>query len=78
MDEVDAMLDEANVGRFRDLLVDLSKDTQFIIITHNRNTVQAADVIYGITMGRDSASQIISLRLDQVTDEMLKRSKGKG
>ncbi len=73
MDEVDAMLDEANVGRFRDLLVDLSQDTQFIIITHNRNTVQAADVIYGITMGRDSASQVISLRLDQVTDEMLSR-----
>jgi chromosome segregation protein len=72
MDEVDAMLDEANVGRFRDLLQELSKDTQFIIITHNRNTVQAADVIYGITMGRDSASQVISLRLDQVTDEMLK------
>lgn len=73
MDEVDAMLDEANVGRFRDLLVDLSKDTQFIIITHNRGTVQAADVIYGVTMGRDSASQIISLRLDQVTEDMLKR-----
>ena len=59
--------------RFRDLLVDLSKDTQFIVITHNRNTVQAADVIYGVTMGRDSASQVISLRLDQVTDDMLKR-----
>ena len=73
MDEVDAMLDEANVGRFRDLLQELSKETQFIIITHNRNTVQAADVIYGITMGRDSASQVISLRLDQVTEEMLKR-----
>ncbi|HEX5836847.1 MAG TPA: chromosome segregation protein SMC, partial [Anaerolineales bacterium] len=74
MDEVDAMLDEANVGRFRDLLQELSRDTQFIIITHNRNTVQAADVIYGITMGRDSASQIISLRLDQVTEEMLQRA----
>jgi chromosome segregation protein len=74
MDEVDAMLDEANVGRFRDLLQELSRDTQFIIITHNRNTVQAADVIYGITMGRDSASQIISLRLDQITDEMLQRA----
>ena len=73
MDEVDAMLDEANVGRFRDLLVELSQDTQYIIITHNRNTVQAADVIYGVTMGRDSSSQIISLRLDQVTDEMLAR-----
>lgn len=73
MDEVDAMLDEANVGRFRDLLSELSKDTQFIVITHNRNTVQAADIIYGVTMGRDSASQVISLRLDQVTDDLLKR-----
>jgi chromosome segregation protein len=73
MDEVDAMLDEANVGRFRDLLQELSQDTQFIIITHNRNTVQAADVIYGVTMGRDSASQIISLKLDEVTDEFIGR-----
>ncbi|MGA2505274.1 MAG: chromosome segregation protein SMC [Anaerolineales bacterium] len=72
MDEVDAMLDEANVGRFRDQLLELSKDTQFIIITHNRNTVQAADVIYGVTMGRDSASQIISLKLDEITEEFLK------
>ncbi|MCL5612322.1 MAG: hypothetical protein M1485_07210, partial [Chloroflexi bacterium] len=76
MDEVDAMLDEANVGRFRDLLVDLSKDTQFIIITHNRNTVQAADIIYGVTMGRDSSSQIISLKLDEISDEMLGQSRG--
>ena len=73
LDEVDAMLDEANVGRFRDLLAELSKETQFVIITHNRNTVQAADVIYGVTMGRDSASQVISLRLDEVTDEILTR-----
>jgi len=72
MDEVDAMLDEANVGRFRDLLQELSRETQFIVITHNRNTVQVADIIYGITMGRDSASQMISLRLDQVTEDMLK------
>jgi chromosome segregation protein len=72
MDEVDAMLDEANVGRFRDLLLELSKETQFIIITHNRNTVQSADVIYGVTMGRDSASQIISLKLDQISEEYLK------
>jgi chromosome segregation protein len=72
MDEVDAMLDEANVGRFRDLLLDLSRATQFVIITHNRNTVQAADVIYGVTMGRDSTSQVISLKLDEVSDEYLK------
>jgi len=73
MDEVDAMLDEANVGRFRDLLDELSEHTQFIVVTHNRNTVQVADVIYGITMGRDSASQQISLKLDEVSDEMLGR-----
>lgn len=67
LDEVDAMLDEANVGRFRDLLSELSTTTQFAVITHNRNTVQAADVIYGITMGRDSASQMVSLKLDEVS-----------
>ena len=65
LDEVDAMLDEANVGRFRDLLRELSQNTQFIVVTHNRNTVQAASIIYGVTMGRDSASQVISLRLDE-------------
>jgi chromosome segregation protein len=67
------MLDEANVGRFCDLLADLSQTTQFIIITHNRNTVQAAEVIYGVTMGRDSASQVISLRLDEITEDMLEQ-----
>jgi chromosome segregation protein len=72
LDEVDAMLDEANVSRFRDLLHELSGSTQFIVITHNRNTVQAADVIYGVTMGRDSASQVISLRMDEISDEMVK------
>ncbi len=72
LDEVDAMLDEANVGRYRDLLRELANQTQFIVITHNRNTVQAADVIYGVTMGRDSASQIISLRLDDIPNDMIK------
>jgi chromosome segregation protein len=66
LDEVDAMLDEANVGRFRELLRELSASTQFVIVTHNRNTVQVADIIYGVTMGRDSSSQVISLKLDQV------------
>ena len=69
LDEVDAMLDEANVGRFRDLLTELSEKTQFIVITHNRNTVQAASIIYGVTMGRDSASQVISLRMDELGEE---------
>jgi chromosome segregation protein len=69
LDEVDAMLDESNVGRFRDLLLELSRQTQFIIVTHNRNTVQAAQVIYGVSMGSDSASQVISLRLDEFSEE---------
>lgn len=68
LDEVDAMLDEVNVGRFRELLNELSQKTQIIIITHNRNTVQVADVIYGVTMGRDSVSQVLSLKLDQLGD----------
>jgi chromosome segregation protein len=68
LDEVDAMLDEANIGRFRDILQELSENSQFIIITHNRNTVQAADIIYGVTMGRDSTSQMISLKMDQVKE----------
>lgn len=68
LDEVDAMLDESNVGRFVDVLRELSKIIQVVIITHNRNTVQAADVIYGVTMGRDSTSQMISLKLEDVGD----------
>lgn len=68
LDEVDAMLDESNVTRFCELLKELSSDTQFVIITHNRSTVQAADVIYGVTMGRDTASQVISLKLDEVDE----------
>ncbi|MBI5290336.1 MAG: chromosome segregation protein SMC [Chloroflexi bacterium] len=67
LDEVDAALDEANVGRFRDLLVEMSRQTQFVVITHNRYTVQAADTVYGISMGADSVSQAISLKLDGET-----------
>ncbi len=62
LDEVDAMLDEANVNRFRDLLNELSSKTQFILITHNRGTVQVAETVYGISMGADSVSQVISIR----------------
>lgn len=68
LDEVDAMLDESNVGRFVEELRGLAEIIQVVIITHNRNTVQAADVIYGVTMGRDSTSQMISLKLEEVGD----------
>ncbi|MCI0395615.1 MAG: hypothetical protein L0322_11835, partial [Chloroflexi bacterium] len=62
LDEVDAMLDEANVNRFRELLRELSRQTQFIVITHNRGTVQVAQTVYGVSMGADSTSQVISIR----------------
>jgi len=64
LDEVDAMLDEANVTRFRRALKELSARTQFIVITHNRGTIEAADTIYGVSMGDDSVSQVVSLRLE--------------
>ncbi len=70
LDEVDAMLDESNVARFRKLIRELSSETQFIVITHNRNTVQVADIIYGIIMSADSSSQVLSLKLDEV-DEVI-------
>ena len=66
LDEVDATLDEANVRRFREVLQELSRDTQFIVITHNRGTVEIAEAIYGVSMGPDGVSQVISLKLDQI------------
>lgn len=64
LDEVDAMLDESNVGRFRTLLKEMARKTQFIVITHNRFTVEAADTVYGVSMGADGVSQVVSLKLE--------------
>ncbi len=63
LDEVDAMLDEANVHRFRSLLESLAARTQFIVITHNRATVEAASTVYGVSMAQEGVSQVLSLRL---------------
>jgi chromosome segregation protein len=65
LDEVDAALDEANVGRFVEALRGLAARTQFIVITHNRGTIEAADALYGVTVGDDSVSRVISLRLEE-------------
>jgi chromosome segregation protein len=65
LDEVDAMLDEANVGRFRQELQNLAEEIQFIVITHNRRTIEAARTIYGVSIGEDSVSRVISLKLDE-------------
>ena len=63
MDEVDAPLDDANVGRFTTLLDEFKKDTQFIVITHNPRTMQAADAVYGVTMQEPGVSTIVGVRL---------------
>ncbi len=65
LDEVDAALDEANVTRFRDVLRELGQQTQFILITHNRGTVQAAQTLYGVSMQPDSSSQVISIKPEE-------------
>jgi chromosome segregation protein len=63
LDEVDAALDEANVGRFVQTVRELCDRSQFIVITHNRGTIEVADTIYGVSMGEDSTSRVLSLRL---------------
>ena len=66
LDEVDAALDEANVGRFLVTLRELQDRSQFIVISHNRRTIEAADAIYGISMGEDSTSAVLSLKLAEL------------
>jgi len=63
LDEVEAALDDTNIGRFVDLLRRYSDRTQFIVITHQKRTMEAADILYGVTMGADGVSQIVSRRL---------------
>jgi chromosome segregation protein len=63
LDEVEAALDDANIGRFVALLRRYSEEAQFIVITHQKKTMEAADVLYGVTMGADGVSQIVSRRL---------------
>jgi chromosome segregation protein len=64
LDEVDAPLDEANVERFTRLLQELRTDTQFILITHNRKSMEAADLLYGVTMEEPGVSKILPLRFE--------------
>ena len=73
LDEVDAMLDESNVGRFVEAVHKLAEATQFIIITHNRRTIETADHIYGVSMGKDSTSSVLSLRLTDLVPAMIQR-----
>ena len=64
LDEVDAALDEANSIRYADIIEQLAHKSQFVIITHNRATMEKADILYGVTMGNDGVSEVLSLKLE--------------
>jgi len=64
LDEVDAPLDEANVGRFTDKIVQMSADTQFIVITHNKRTMEMARALYGVTMEEVGVSKLVSVKFE--------------
>jgi chromosome segregation protein len=68
LDEVDAALDEANSIRLADILHELSDKTQFIGITHNRALMHKAKIIYGVTMGDDGISSLLSMNFDQADE----------
>jgi chromosome segregation protein len=69
LDEVDAPLDDANILRFRRMLTDLSQNTQFIIVTHNKKTMEMARCLYGVTMEEPGVSKLVSVRIDREREE---------
>jgi chromosome segregation protein len=71
LDEVDAPLDEANVGRFLNMVRKFSEKTQFIVITHNKRTMEMADVLYGVTMAELGVSSLISVKLQNKPQEVV-------
>jgi chromosome segregation protein len=74
LDEVDAPLDEANVGRFNRMLRDMCGQTQFIVVTHNRKTMEMGSVLYGVTMQEPGVSKLISVKWEEADAEALPRT----
>jgi chromosome segregation protein len=70
LDEVDAPLDEANVGRFALMVKEMSKSSQMIVITHSRRSMESAEMLYGVTMEEPGVSKIVSVRLSEVSDRL--------
>jgi chromosome segregation protein len=66
LDEVDAALDETNSRKFAEIVASLADKTQFIVVTHNRATMAKASLLYGVTMGDDGVSQLLSVSLEEV------------
>ncbi|MFH1427681.1 MAG: AAA family ATPase, partial [Patescibacteria group bacterium] len=77
LDEVDAALDEANSERLAKILDDLSHKTQFIIITHNRATMRRANILYGVTMGDDGISKLLSVKLEEANEQLVSSKKAR-
>ena len=71
LDEIEAALDDSNVGRYANYLHKLTKHTQFIVITHRRGTMEAANILYGVTMQEKGVSKLLSLHIDDVADDMV-------
>ena len=71
LDEVEAALDEANVYRFANYLREFSAETQFIVITHRKGTMELADVLYGVTMQESGVSKLVSVKLEETKDMIL-------
>jgi chromosome segregation protein len=69
LDEVDAPLDDANVGRYNEMVKEMSKTSQFILITHNKRTMETVDTLYGVTMEEPGVSKLVSVRLSERTRE---------
>ncbi len=65
LDEIDAPLDDANIDRFTKIIQDFSTDTQFIVVTHNKRTMEAADTLYGVTMQDEGVSKLVSVRFNE-------------
>ncbi len=65
LDEIDAPLDDANIDRFTKIIHDFSVDTQFIVVTHNKKTMEAADTLYGVTMQDEGVSKLVSVRFNE-------------
>ena len=63
LDEVDAPLDDANIDRFIEIVKEMSEHSQFVLVTHNKKSMQAAEILYGITMAEPGVSKVVSVRM---------------
>lgn len=71
LDEIDAALDERNARRFAEMIKNFSKHTQFIVVTHNRTTMEAAEILYGVTLAEDGTSKVLSMKFETTKESIV-------